>query len=135
MNWFYSIIISTVFFILSQLALRQSFEMKSTPMHTFTLFTMTIGMLSLFVLSQQFINLETDVRYPILAGVLFFFGLMLWIYAISSKESLGSIRIVMAGFETTLLFLLSYLLFSDHVTKNQIIGSIIILLGILITNF
>lgn len=135
MNWIYIIIISTIFFILSQLCLRQSFELNSKPMHTFTLFTMTIGILSLLLLSQQLIDLKQNIKYPILAGGLFFIGLSFWITAISSKESLGSIRVVMAGFETILLFLLSYLLFSDMITRNQIIGSIFILIGIMFTNF
>ena len=111
MSWHFHIVISTIFFILSQLCLRQSFELKSSPMHTFTLFTMTIGIFSLVTLSQQHINLEYDIKYSVAAGSLFFFGLLLWIHAISSKESLGYIRIIMAGLETALLFVLSYLFF------------------------
>ena len=134
MSWHLYIIISTIFFILSQLCLRQSFELKSSPMHTFTLFTMTIGILSLVTLSQQLIDLQYDVKYSIAAGFLFFFGLLMWIHAISSKESLGYIRVIMAGLETALLFILSYLFFSDVITRNQIIGSSIILFGIFVTN-
>ena len=86
MSWHLYIIISTIFFILSQLCLRQSFELKCSPMHTFTLFTMTIGILSLVTLSQQLIDLQYDVKYSIAAGFLF-----LWSSHVDSRNILKRI--------------------------------------------
>lgn len=139
MNWLYTILIGTCFFIGAQLYLRKTFENNDSLgyFNVTLLFSSTIGILSLFVLSLQMYNGEVSfdsrIWNPIIAGIMFFIGFFFWISTISSKESLGMIRVAMAGFETVLLFLLSYLFFSDVITYQQMIGSVIVLLGIAIT--
>lgn len=130
MNWLTTILIGTLFFIAGQICLRNSFEMKNTAMHTFLLFTTTIGLMSIPFLIQGNLEGKQDWKYPILAGIFFFAGNYFWIKTISSKESLGLIRVCMAGFETVLLFLSSYLFFADKITLYQFMGSILIVLGI-----
>lgn len=139
MNWLYSILVGTCFFIGGQLFLRKTFENKDSIdyFNTTLLFSSAIGILSLFVLGFQMyignVSIDSRIWNPILAGIMFFIGFFFWIATISSKESLGMIRVAMAGFETVLLFLLSYLFFSDVITYQQMIGSVIVLLGIAIT--
>ena len=139
MNWLYSILVGTCFFIGGQLFLRKTFENKDSIdyFNTTLLFSSAIGILSLLVLGFQMyigkVSFDSRIWNPILAGIMFFIGFFFWIATISSKESLGMIRVAMAGFETVLLFLLSYLFFSDVITYQQMIGCVIVLLGIAIT--
>jgi multidrug resistance protein EbrA len=74
-------------------------------------------------------NIEKN-KNAVIAGVLFALGNLFWIYSISTKTSIGSIRTIMAGFETALLFLVGYLLFSETFDVKKIIGIIMVLLGI-----
>ena len=135
MNWLISIIIGTLFFIAGQICLRNSFEIKNTPFQTFLLFTTTIGIMSIPFLIQNKLESKQDWKYPILAGIFFFAGNYFWIKSISSKESLGLIRVAMAGIETILLFGSGYLFFSDKITMYQFLGSILIILGIGIATY
>jgi multidrug resistance protein EbrA len=74
-------------------------------------------------------NMEKN-KNAVIAGVLFALGNLFWIYSISTKTSIGSIRTIMAGFETALLFLVGYFLFSETFDVKKIIGIIMVLLGI-----
>jgi drug/metabolite transporter (DMT)-like permease len=136
MNWLYSILIGTCFFIGGQLFLRKTFEGNSSLdyFNVSLWFSFTIGILSFFALAyewyQEQLTMDNRIWNPILAGALFFIGFFFWIATISSKESLGMIRVAMAGFETVLLFLLSYLFFNDAITYKQMLGSVVILIGI-----
>lgn len=137
MDWIYSIFIATIFFIGGQLCLRKSFELNNTVLHTFILFTMTIGIMSFPFLFKDGDGLQKKQNYiyPILAGMLFFTGKYFWLNTINMKVSLGLIRIAMAGFETMLLFISSYLFFADKITLLQFIGSLFILTGIAIATY
>tara|TARA_B100001063_G_C16593954_1_gene467088 strand:- start:348 stop:755 length:408 start_codon:yes stop_codon:yes gene_type:complete len=130
MNWLVTIFIGTIFFIIGQICLRKSFELNNTILQTFLLFTCTIGIMSIPFFVYKPFEKPQSWLFPILAGIFFFMGNYFWIKTISSKESLGLIRIAMAGFETILLFFLSYLFFSDKITLYQFIGSLFILFGI-----
>lgn len=136
MDWLYSILIGTIFFIIGQLFLRRTFESKNKIdyFNVSLLFSSAVGIFSLFLLLSQMyrkrITINENYWNPIIAGLMFFIGFFFWIYTISSKESLGLIRIAMAGFETIILFLLSYIFFNDIITVKHLIGSILVLLGI-----
>jgi uncharacterized membrane protein len=138
MDWLYTIFIGTIFFILGQLFLRKSFDTENSPIQVSLLFSSAIGIFSIltiiYMYNQKGINFNYDIINPILAGLVFFIGFFFWIQTISSKESLGLIRIAMAGFETIILFVLSHLFFNDMITLKQLIGTIIILLGITVTS-
>ena len=131
MNWVISILIGTIFFVMGQICLRKSFELNNTILQTFLLFTSTIGVFTIPFLFKNNLEKSQNWVFPILAGIFFFIGNYFWIKTISSKESLGLIRVAMAGLETILLFFLSYLVFSDKITLYQFTGSLFILLGIL----
>jgi len=65
-----------------------------------------------------------------IAGVCFVVGNMFWIYSISTKNSLGGIRTIMAGFETSLLLVLGFVAFSEKMTFQKLIGIMMVLAGI-----
>lgn len=144
--WLNTIFIATIFFILGQIFLRKSFEYntdKDRFLIITILFSLSIGIMSvlttLFLLYSKKLNSinsiinDMSIRYSIIAGVLFFLGFIYWIKTIGTKESLGMIRVTMAGFETILLYLVSYMFFNDIITIKQFIGSILILLGIFVS--
>ena len=144
--WLNTIFIATIFFILGQIFLRKSFEYntdKDMFLIITILFSLSIGIMSvlttLILLYSKKLNSinsiinDMSIRYSIIAGVLFFLGFIYWIKTIGTKESLGMIRVTMAGFETILLYLVSYMFFNDIITIKQFIGSILILLGIFVS--
>lgn len=129
--------IATIFFVIGQIFLKYTF--KNTPMKPLCacgFFCVSMGLIGIVMLlycsyEKQLVKLDnTNHWFPILAGVVFALGNYFWITSIYSKESLGIIRVVMAGFETFLLFLVGYLLFKDQIEIQKIIGTIIILFGI-----
>lgn len=136
------ILIATIFFVIGQSCLRQTFE--NTHMNALCacgLFSVSIGIVGIVMLlychyEYQSIKLDDFYSYlPILAGIVFALGNYCWISSIHTKESLGIIRVLMAGFETILLFTIGYLLFRDKLDIMKIIGTIVILLGIGIINY
>ena len=136
MDWIYSIFIATIFFIAGQLCLRKSFELSNTVLHTFILFTMTIGIMSFPFLFKDGLQKKQNLYFSYFSWYFFFTQeIIFWINTINTKQSLGLIRIAMAGFETMLLFIVSYLFFADKITLLQFIGSLFILTGIAIATY
>ena len=68
--------------------------------------------------------------FSLLAGIVFFFGNMFWIFSIKNAPSLSIIRSVMAGGETLLLLLVGYFLFKQTLTIQDVIGIVFILFGV-----
>lgn len=142
--WIWAIFIGTIFFVGGQVALRKSFEPKIGidyhSLYSGSCFSMMIGVLGAIVLlflsildpvhTKIYFSNDVVSGYPFLAGLLFFIGNSFWLYSISSKNPLGLIRILMAGWEMFLLLLVGFLLFKDKLTTIQIIGSLIIFAGI-----
>jgi drug/metabolite transporter (DMT)-like permease len=133
MDWSLSIIIGTFFFVGGQACLRKSFENEDTYLITTLFFTMAIGLCSLiayFVLNKSIKYEENQLYYASSAGILFFIGFFFWIYSISSKSTLGNIRVFMAGFEMLVLYGVGYLIFNDKINMIQGLGAILTILGI-----
>jgi len=142
--WIWSVFIGTIFFVSGQICLRQSFEVPSIgklgSLYTAACFSIMIGILgaiSLLSLSiyepirtKQFFQDPARSGFPFLAGLFFFIGNSFWIYSISSKNPLGMIRILMAGWEMFLLLLVGLFIFRDNFQWLQIIGTILIFSGI-----
>lgn len=142
--WIWSIFIGTLFFVGGQGFLRKSFEVKPyipiANLYAGSCFSMMIGVLGGFLLlflsiydpvnTKIFFTNEIRSIFPFIAGALFFIGNSFWIYSISSKNSLGLIRILMAGWEMFLLFLVGVMLFQDKFTTIQVAGCICIFAGI-----
>ena len=75
-------------------------------------------------------NDSNQILNAAVAGAVFFFGNLLWIYCISKKIQLGNIRTFMAGFEMFLLFCVGVLLFNDVIKIIQVFGVLLVLSGI-----
>tara|TARA_B100002019_G_C21104335_1_gene515117 strand:+ start:42 stop:521 length:480 start_codon:yes stop_codon:yes gene_type:complete len=142
--YFISIILGTILFVFGQYFLRLALNKKDTFLQTWIIFTFIMGLTGLITgillnynHSNKYKNMlkfenKEMILYAIFAGLVFAFGNFFWIYSISTKESLGGIRVIMAGVETFLLFLLGYLLFSENFTFTKLIGILLILMGIYI---
>lgn len=131
------IFIATIFFVGTQIFLKNSFSKDDDFLTTTTFFALgfsLIAVLSFFYLyNQNSLNYKTEkVLYPLVAGILFFFGNLLWVFSISKKTPLSIIRVVMSGFETFLLILVGYVLFSTTLHWKQITGILLVFLGIYI---
>ena len=84
------IFIATLFFVGTQIFLKNSFSKDDDFLTTTTFFALgfsLIAVLSFFYLyNQNSLNYKTEkVLYPLVAGILFFFGNLLWVFSISKK--------------------------------------------------
>ena len=136
-NWIISILVGVLFFVSGQVYLRKSFDTDTNYFTTAITFSLAIGVTSLLLLfisqlhsPELLIYNNSKLINAAIAGLLFFIGNLFWIYSISTKKSLGNIRVIMAGFETFMLFLVGYFYFNEIINSKQVIGALLILLGI-----
>jgi drug/metabolite transporter (DMT)-like permease len=136
-KWIISILVGVIFFVSGQVYLRKSFDTDTNYFTTAITFSLAIGATSLLLLfisqlhsPELLIYNNSKLINAAIAGLLFFIGNLFWIYSISTKKSLGNIRVIMAGFETFMLFLVGYFYFNEIINSKQVIGALLILLGI-----
>lgn len=140
-SWISSILLGTILFVVGQVYLRRSFNKDSDFISTWLIFSLTFGIASLvmIIMSQTLpvndyiqtnltLNMQKVVS-SIIAAMFFFFGNAFWIYSISTKNPIGNIRTIMAGFEMILLFVAGYLIFSETVNIAQIAGVVFVIFG------
>jgi drug/metabolite transporter (DMT)-like permease len=137
-----SIACGTVLFVCGQYFLRNALDRHNDFVSTWIVFTCTMGMVALlsafivmsYTKGKHILDIfhgETQtLLYGACAGLVFAFGNLFWIYSISTKKSLGGIRVIMAGIETFLLFLLGFFMFSEPFTWTKFAGIFLILSGI-----
>lgn len=128
---------ATLFFVGTQIFLKNSFSKDDDFLTTMTFFGLGFSLIAilsfLYFYSKKSLNYKKEkVLYPLLAGILFFFGNLLWVFSISKKTPLSIIRVVMSGFETFLLILVGYVLFSTTLHWKQIVGILLVFFGIYI---
>ena len=82
------------------------------------------------IINTKLIMTTPKIITAIIAGLFFFFGNAFWIYSISTKNPIGNIRTIMAGFETALLFIAGYLYFSEAMNLMQVGGVLLVVSGI-----
>ena len=131
----FPILIATLFFVVGQVFLKKSFNNDNDFVDTTLYYNAFMGILSFVLLMIKYRNntLNTNLQkitYSSIAGVLFFVGVLLWVYTISTNKPLSIISVLMAGFETVLLILLGYFLFSHKLNWREILGILIILIGV-----
>ena len=139
----YSIITQSILFTaipnaLGQATLRKGFESSkinviyATALSCISYGILGIGML-LYCYTQESVKMTFNI-YPVLSGLLFGLGNYFLVLCIYTKEPLGMIRLMMCGFEAILLFMIGYLVFSDKISYQKMIGAIVILIGIWIAS-
>ena len=135
-QWILFIFIAIIFFVLGQVFLKYD---KNDGFVSCCFFTMSMGIVGLLTLlylnqkrneSKKIFRDKSLIKYSILAGILFFFGNLCWIYSIKNAPSLALIRVIMAGGETLLLLLVGYLLFKQTINWKHFIGILLILSGV-----
>jgi len=136
-KWIISILVGVIFFVSGQVYLRKSFDTDTNYFTTAITFSLAIGVTSLLLLfisqlhsPELLIYNNSKLINAAIAGLLFFIGNLFWIYSISTKKSLGNIRVIMAGFETFMLFLVGYFYFNEIINSKQLMGALLILFGI-----
>ena len=130
-KWTIFIFISIIFFVLGQTFLKYDSNDGIISACYFTISMGVTGFLVLLYMIQNNQNiLNNNIMFSLLAGIVFFFGNMFWIFSIKNAPSLSVIRTIMAGGETLLLLLVGYLLFKQTLTIQDVIGMVFILLGV-----
>lgn len=138
--WVIFIFVAILFFVLGQVCLKYD---KNDGVVSCCYFTMAMGIVGIFTLLflTQFNKVKLNFKdksiffYSVLAGILFFFGNLFWIYSIKTAPSLALIRVIMAGGETALLLLVGYMLFKQIITFKHFIGILLILAGVQTISF
>ena len=131
-NHVISILIATCFFVTGQIFLRKSLDHQNY-LQTWCIFSIAmgiIGCIGLWLTNETSLAMVGKNKNAWIAGIVFAVGNLLWIYSISTKVSIGIIRTIMAGFETLLLFLVGYMLFSETFYYTKLAGIFMILVGI-----
>ena len=140
--YFIAILLGTIKFVFGQYFLKHALIKQNAFLETWIVFTFTMGIVSLLIYillnytsvnnKEKLLNFKSKdmILNAIYAGIVFAFGNLFWIYSISTNESLSGIRVIMAGIETFLLFLLGYFIFTEKFTLTKISGILFILLGI-----
>lgn len=150
-QWSLIVFISAILFVCGQVFLKKENESvlfkKITVIDIlesscyFALASGVLALLLLFVLRLGFSkNGRGNEKYRIpwysfFAGIVFFFGNFLWIYAINTSPSIAHVRVLMAGVETILLLLVGVFIFQNttNVLKPSVlIGIALILVGVII---
>ena len=130
-KWISYIWFAIVFFVMGQVCLKYD---KLNALTTCCYFTIAMGIVGLLTLGYIYIKerkRQPISNYAIIAGILFFFGNLLWILSIKSAPSLSLIRVIMAGGETLLLLVAGYLLFKERsINLYNILGIFFILSGV-----
>lgn len=130
-KWTIFIFISIIFFVLGQTFLKYDSNDGIISACYFTISMGVTGFLVLLYMIQNNQNiLNNNIMFSLLAGIVFFFGNMFWIFSIKNAPSLSIIRTIMAGGETLLLLLVGYLVFKQTLTIQDLIGMVFILLGV-----
>ena len=129
------IFVATILFVCGQVLLKKSFDSDSDFVTSAVFFNIAVGVAAVLVFLQKQMNSKITyntkkIQYAVLGGILFFIGNLLWIYTISTKKPLSMIRILMAGFETFLLVLVGYFIFSHKLTLREFVGITLVLAGI-----
>lgn len=130
MDWKHYVLFSVLFFVIGQVFLKYD---KNDAVVACCYFTISMGIVGLLTLMYLYQNTggTTISYYGLMAGVVFFFGNLLWIMSIKNAPSLSLIRVLMAGGETLLLILAGYLVFQENaLSLSNIIGIILILSGV-----
>ena len=140
MNQVLSVFLGTTCFVIGQIFLKKSFSIDSDFMQTWNIFSITFGIVAIAFISYNTLIQDKSIKdvfsinaknqNALIAGICFAIGNILWFYSISGKKSLGSIRTIMAGFETGLLFLVGFLLFQETFHMWKIVGILLVLTGI-----
>lgn len=143
--WVTAIFVAVLFFVVGQVYLRKSFDKDSDYLTTWVLFSATVGICVIVsYITMNAYSYSTSLSEPIvlglrnttkiidacIAGIFFGLGNLFWIYSISTKNPIGNIRTIMAGFETLCLFIAGYLVFSETIHCIQGLGVVLILGGI-----
>lgn len=134
MDWRHYVLFSVLFFVIGQIFLKYDKNDAVVACCYFTISMGIVGLLTLMYLHQNR-GAETISYYGLMAGVVFFFGNLLWIMSIKSAPSLSLIRVLMAGGETLLLVLAGYLVFKERaLSLSNIIGISLVLGGVYLIN-
>ena len=137
-NWVKYVLFSILFFVSGQVALK--YENSKNSLISCCYFTISMGIVGLltllFLLKREKMNKKQENRiiYPIIAGIVFFFGNLFWVMSINNSPSLSLVRVIMAGGETLLLLIAGYLFFKQKLSLKDFIAILIILFGIFIIN-
>ena len=131
----FPIFVATILFVGGQVLLKKSFDSDSDFVTSAVFFNIAVGVAAVLVFLQkqmkgQITYNTKKMQYAALGGILFFIGNLLWIYMICKKKPLSMIRVLMAGFETFLLVLVGYFLFSHKLTLREFVGIVMVLAGI-----
>lgn len=134
------VIITIFLFIVGKLFIKKSLINDHDFLSSVIFFSFGIGISALifaiFLYRQNLINFNKNkIINGLLSGLIFFIGNILWIFTISKNVPLSIIQILLSAFGILFITTFDYLIFSTKLDMKQIIGILIIFMGIVIIGY
>jgi len=132
LNWATATFSSTIFFVLGQIALKlASFH----PLIIGYWFSIAVGILGVIGLLMTLITSNEkikhkDVWYALLGGVFFFFGNLLWIYAIQKAPNVSYVYTLTTGIVTVAMLFIGFYFFHQSMKWINFIGILFVVFGV-----
>ena len=136
MNWLLGVVGVAFFYSMAQIYTRICLNSKIDYRVLVAYYLLICGLFGILMMSYLYIdnkNIEINGKLLtiILTTILFAIGTIFLFYSISMKIELGIMNIVRVALQIILTMVLGYIYFNEQLTNYQLIGSILIIVGIL----
>lgn len=132
--WVYATMLASIFYILGNIFLKMASIHPVLLGYWFAIGMGTLGLIGL--LGTVYIHngighlASRDIVYAVVSGSLFFFGNLLWIYALERTPNIAYVYVLMASLISVALMMFGVYMFHQHIYKINIIGITFILIGV-----
>lgn len=135
MNWVLSILLVSLFYSMAQIYARVCLNSKinyDVLNSYYLLICGFVGLIYFCILKINNVNTNINGEYlPLfLTSAFFIIGTILLFYSISKKVNIGILNAVRTASQIILTVLLGYIYFNENTTLIQLIGIILIIVGI-----
>lgn len=135
MNWLFGVIGVALFYSLAQIYARTCLNSKIDFKVLMVYYLLICGFFGLLLFSYLYahnakIEINGELRTILLTTILFIIGTMFLFYSISTKIELGVMNTVRTALQIMLTTLFGYLYFNEQLSFIQLVGSILVILGI-----
>ena len=129
--WFLYAIAASVFSVAGQLLIKKASGSPFQIACGIAISAGLFGLIGLIASLRDPIDKQWNVEVCVgLTGALFFMANIAWITAIQKSNNISLVRCVIGGIEFALLTALAYLLFKQSLSKKQVGGILLVVVGI-----
>ena len=136
MDWLFGVFGVAFFYSLAQIYTRKCLNSKIDYRVLVAYYLLICGLFGILMMSYLYtdnrnIEINGKLLIIILTTILFVIGTIFLFYSMSRKIELGIMNMVRIALQIILTMILGYIYFNEQLTNYQIIGSILIIVGII----